>query len=132
VAVDSNSATDAAGDASSAPDSGCIPDVPLSTSGWVLSPYLEIQLATTTEYSCLWLVNDHLYDYHSTCDGWISDTFITSAGEWAIVGWNLATNAMYTQQVTGHTYSRTVATDCAQWAVQTIFPGGNLGNLDIQ
>jgi hypothetical protein len=126
-----DAASDAASDSSSVPDSSCITDRPLSTSGWVISSNLQIVLATTTEYSCRWLVNNHLYDY-VTCDGWIWDTFITSGQEWAVVGWNLATNAMYTQQVSGHAYNSTIATDCAQWAVQTIFPGGNLANLTIE
>jgi hypothetical protein len=100
-------------------------------SGWVLSANLTIQLATTSEYQCTWAIGNRHYDYHSTCDGWISDVFITG-GEWAVVGWNLVTNAMYTQQVTGHAYNSASAMDCARWAQQTIFPGADLGNVNIE
>jgi len=92
---------------------------------------LTIQIATTIEYSCTWLVNNHVYDYH-TCDGWISDTFIAPGNEWAVVGWNLVTNAMYTQQVSGQPYNSAIANDCAKYAKQTIFPGGDLTNIDVR
>jgi hypothetical protein len=64
----------------------------------------------------------------------VSDVFITGTGgsEWATVGWNLTTNAMYTQQVAGHAYSSTIAMDCAKWAQQSIFPGGDLTKLTIE
>jgi hypothetical protein len=108
-----------------------VADVTVSTSGWVINPELRIQIATTNEYECTWLVNNHLYDYH-TCDGWISDEFITTSNQSAVVGWNLVTNAMYTQQVSGQSYNTTIAMNCAKYAVQTIFAGGNLANVDIR
>jgi hypothetical protein len=129
---DATSASDSAPDSSSSsPDAACVPDAPLSTSGWVLSQYLTIQIATTNEYSCTWLVNHHVYDYR-TCDGWISDTFITTGGEWAVVGWNLVTNAMYTAPSSGQAYNSMIAMDCARYAKQTIFPGGDLTIVDIR
>jgi hypothetical protein len=109
----------------------CIPTTPLNTSSWTLSPNLVINIATTTHYKCEWLVNNHTYDY-ATCDGWISDVFIAGNGSSAIVGWNLVTNAMYTKQWGSNPYSPSIAMDAAKWAVQTIFPGGNLSNLTIQ
>jgi hypothetical protein len=108
----------------------CIATTTIDTSSWTLSPNLVIDLATTTHYTCDWLVDNHTYDY-TTCDGWISDVFISTGGS-AVVGWNLVTNAMYTQQWNGNPYSPSIATSAAQWAVATTFPGGDLSNLSIE
>jgi hypothetical protein len=107
---------------------GCLPDVPLNTATWTLSPYLVINQATTKVYNVTWTVDSHVYNYTPDCNGWINDDFIASDGSWATVWWNTITHEMQTYPVSGQTYN--AMTD-AQWAVSTTFPAGDLGLLTI-
>ena len=107
----------------------CLPSIALNTAPWTLSPNLQIRTATTLAYDLTWTVNNHLYNYTPDCQGWVTDVFIANDGSWANVGWNTITHALRTSAVSGHTYS---ATADAQYAVQTLYPGGDLNLLTIQ
>jgi hypothetical protein len=103
----------------------------LPTASWTLSPSLQILVATTTHYEANWLLGTTIwktYNYE-TCDGWVSDDFITPAQNNCFVGWNLVTNDMWAAQNGSNTFNMSAAEDCASYAIQTIFPGGNLSTL---
>ena len=110
----------------------CLPSVTLDTSHWTISPDLQVHTATTKAYDVTWTVDSHDYNYTPDCNGWVGDVFISGANEWATVEWNTITNELRTSAVSGQAYSPTIARDCAQWAVNTTFPAGDMGLLTVQ
>ena len=106
----------------------CLPDVTLNRAAWHPSPNLVVHKATTKDYHTTWTVNQHQYRFTPDCDGWISDVFIAPGGFWATVRWNTITNQLETYPVSGQTYNGMAG---AMYAVQTLFPPGDLGLLTI-
>jgi hypothetical protein len=111
---------------------GCLPDIPLSTRTWPTISNLTIHVATTKAYHVTWAVGPVDHNYTPDCDGWVADVFISSAGSWATVRWNTITHRLQTLAVAGHPYDANIATSAAAWAVQTIFPAGDMGLLSIE
>jgi hypothetical protein len=106
----------------------CLPEVALNQAAWQTSPNLVVHTATTRDYHATWTVNQHDYRFTPDCDGWISDVFIAPGGAYATVRWNMITNQLETYPVSGQVYDGTAG---ATYAVQTLFPPGDLGLLAI-
>jgi hypothetical protein len=111
---------------------GCLPDVALNTANWSSHPDLVIHTMTTAAYDATWTVDNHDYQYTPDCNGWVGDDFISTGNEWAYVQWNVITNELRTSVATGHPYNDTIAKSCADYAVQTLYPPGDLNMLTIQ
>jgi hypothetical protein len=109
----------------------CLPDMPLDTAHWTVSSNLVIHTMTTKIYDATWTLNNHEYKYTPDCNGWVTDSFTATDGSTAIVSWNTITNQLKTSAASGHPYNATVAKAAAQYAVQTLFPPGDLGLLTI-
>jgi hypothetical protein len=111
---------------------GCLPDIALNTATWPHIANLAIHQATTKVYHVTWAVGGKDYNFAPDCNGWVGDVFIAPGDQWATVRWNTITHQLETYQVSGHAYDANIARAAAGWAVQSLFPAGDMGLLAIK